>query len=228
MGQTYFDKLTKDQRTNIGIIIKDLRSKSITNTFTQAGVLSVVSKESLFIPKFEKGYQKTANERIRLIFGKYVASYSDDALTKLKADEVAFFNAIYGSRYGNGPLEGWKFRGGGLNQITFKDNYARAAIDTGIDLIAHPERINEVPIAAGALRGYFMRSFKNAPNSILQHYSTIGFNDFKTLDDAVKAIYHANAGWGKSYTALEADTTGGRRKALERASGFLEIVKKTV
>lgn len=224
----YFDMLTKEQKTNIEIIIHDLRSKGITNSYAQAAVLSVVSKESLFIPKFEKGYQNTANDRIRSIFGSRVASYDDTELTKLKADEVAFFNAIYGGRYGNGPLEGWMFRGGGLNQITFKDNYAKASIDTGVDLIKHPERINEVPIAAGALRGYFVRAFKNAPGSVLQHYSTTGLNDFKTLDDAVKAVYHANAGWGKTYPALDADKTGGRKKALERSMGFLEIVKKTV
>ena len=106
----YFALLTVAQKNNIGVIIHDLRSKGVNNMYAEAGVLSVVSKESLFIPKFEKGYQNTANDRIRSIFGKYVSGLSEEELTVLKADEVAFFNKVYGGRYGNGPDERWKFR----------------------------------------------------------------------------------------------------------------------
>jgi hypothetical protein len=44
-----------------------------------------------------------------------------------------------------------------------------------------------------------------------------GINDFKTLNDATGAIYHANAGWGNSYSLLVADSTGGRKKAFAAA-----------
>ena len=36
-----------------------------------------------------------------------------------------FANFIYGGRYGNGANEGYKYRGSGLTQITFKSNYKK-------------------------------------------------------------------------------------------------------
>ena len=49
-------------------------------------------------------------------------------------------------------------------------------------------------------------------------------NSFKTLDEAVKAYYNANA--GKPEGAEIKDSTGGYAKAVARAGGFYEHVKK--
>lgn len=63
-------------------------------------------------------------------------------------------NRAYANRYGNGPEssgDGWRFRGRGPIQITFKDNYRACAEATGIPCLSHPEfleRPEEGAIAA--------------------------------------------------------------------------------
>jgi predicted chitinase len=222
----YFDNLTTQQKTNIAYIIKRLSESEITNDFTKAAILSICSKESAFTPKSEKGYGNTPNERIRRIFGSRLDKYTEAELFALKSDDEAFFNAVYGGRNGNAANEGFKYRGRALNQLTFKNSYDKIGKQIGVDLINNPDKANQISVATDILIQYFKNFFAAAPLPILAHYNSKGLNDFKTLSDAVKAVYHANAGWGKSFASLEADVTGGRKKALDRSVGFYEIVTK--
>lgn len=220
---SYFDTLTTQQKANIAYIIQQMKVKGITNKYTQAAILAVSSKESSFIPQEEKSYANTDNARIRKVFGERVPK-DDAALDKLKADPSAFFNKVYSNRYGNGPTEGYLYRGRGFNQLTFKGNYQKIKDLIGIDIVRNPEMMNQVSVATLALLAYFMDKVKNAPTELLAHYNTTDINGFKTLLEAVKCIYHANAGWGKPISALEADPTGGRKKAIERAPVFLSMI----
>lgn len=54
----------------------------------------------------------------------------------------AIANAVY-ARPAEGnvhPGDGWRYRGRGMLQLTFRGNYARAGERLGIDLVAHPDR----------------------------------------------------------------------------------------
>jgi putative chitinase len=235
---SYFNALNSDQLRNIGLIVEAMEQGGITNNYAQAGILAVISKETNFSSSWleERSYRGTSASQIRNIFGSRVSHLSDSQIDQLKQDDVAFFNTVYGGRYGNAQNEGYKYRGRGFNQITFKGNYALVSDYSGIDLVSHPEKLKDPKIASRASVAYFNDAFKNKWTSAhAQHYNAKNINDFKSLDDAVLAMYHANAGLGKPmYTAGQIESTGGLKKAVARVLGFHNLIlsmipkKKTI
>lgn len=216
--------LKKTQKEVIRLIVDALVKNGVTNKFMQAAILAVVSKETGFTPLSETGYRNTSNARIRKIFGGYVSALTDEQLNSLKANDEDFFNHVYGGRYGNGPKEGYKYRGRGLNGITFKAVYQQMQKYTSVNIVDNPDLLNQLDVAVDVLCGYFVDVFKKA-GSRLALYKMKDINDAKNLDDAVGAAYHSNAGWGNSMEAILKDTTGGRKKSFDRAPEMLVIVE---
>lgn len=68
-------------------------------------------------------------------------------------------NLVYADRYGNGDAasgDGWKYRGRGLIQTTFKANYESAAKLTGRPYVEHPELLADPSDAALSAAAYFV------------------------------------------------------------------------
>ncbi len=225
----YFKTLTAEQKSNINFIIKRMGEKGINNSFTKSAILAIASKESGFIPHSEASYSHTLNERIRQIFGHRVAMYDEAGLTALKAKDVDFFNVVYGlAKFGQTTNEGYKYRGRGLNQITFKENYRRLGDKIGVDLVDNPDKLNELPVAADALIQFFLDGFHSAPKDKLAQYNATDINSFKNTKDSIGAVYNANSGWSTPKSTIDSDPTGGRAKAESRVDGFLAMVEATV
>ncbi len=197
----------------------------IANRFAIAGILAIISKETEFNPaSSEVSYANTSNERIRSIFSR-TKKLTDIELNTLKKDKKAFFDYVYDFIIGNEEHEGYLFRGRGFSQITGEDNYESISRLTGIDFAHNPDYLCMPENAAKASAAYFLNGMKTLIRlGKLSWYNATSINDFKNITDATKAIYHVNAGAGHDKAHLDADVTGGRKKALDRMESLLTLV----
>ena len=140
-----------EQEQNIEYLLSEMQKKGITDPYTQIGILSVISKECNFKPKSEVDYSDTSNSRIRKIFGKRVAGYSEEQLNKLKSNPKKFFNKVYANIIGNGDVvsgDGYKYRGRGFNQLTGRGNYQKYGSLAGVDIVSNPDMLNREDVAS--------------------------------------------------------------------------------
>lgn len=224
---SYSFPISKDVEKNIKLIIKDAKDAGITNGYTIAAMLAVCKKECGLVPKNEDTYGGTEASRIKGIFSS-MQKYTDAEVNKIKKDFKKFFDIIYGGtatekKNGNGPDEGYKYRGRGLNQLTFKGNYILLKDRTGFDIVSDPESVNKIEVATKVLVEYMKYKFEKEVTSFAKKtYNFTDINSFKNIDDAVGAVYHANAGFGTSYKKILKDATGGRALAFKYVSKFYD------
>jgi len=175
-----------EQQKNINLLIDKMNEAGITNPYTQVGILSVINKECNFKPKSEVSYATTSNSRIRKIFGKRVAGYSDSELDALKRDQRKFFNVVYAKTVGNqGGEDGFMYRGRGFNQLTGIKNYEKYSrmIGMGDELVKNPDLVNDPEIAAKIAIAFFTKG--KSPST---------FPNFTDKKEAAEYFADINAG----------------------------------
>lgn len=131
----------------------------VTDPSVRAGIAAIAMGESGLNPHSEISYAHTDNDRIRLIFGSRVPA-DDASLDALKADPVAFFNHLYGNRFGNRPNtnDGYDYRGRGYLQHTFRGNYQELASELGRpDIVTNPDIVNDFETAAECAIAYIKK-----------------------------------------------------------------------
>ena len=207
-----------DKGKNIQTLIESMKKHGITNPYTQIAILGVIGKESNYIPKGEKGYSNTANQRIRKIFGKRVQNLSDQELDQIKKDDVKFFDLVYGpgditgkaQKYGNSATgEGWKYRGRGFNGITFKNTYQKmqklldekGGLERPVNIVTNPEALDDPKVAAEVAVLFFLS--RAASPEMARKFGTPDINGFRDQRTANMAMTNANAGWGKDIVGSE-------------------------
>jgi len=223
---SYLDTLTQQQKNNINVIKEEAKKNGITNPYSIAAILSIVSKESSFKPQSEN--LNYSAERLQKVF-----NLSSSRANELAGKPEAIGNAVYGGRYGNAANEGYKYRGRGYNQLTFKGNYDTYGKLIGEDLVSNPDKVNDPKTAAKVLIAFNKKGIDSLKNKgKLNSYNSTGINDFKNLEDATMAFYHITAGTGKSVDYVKGlknkDSLGGMTKALERVQDLYSYVKETV
>jgi putative chitinase len=87
---------------------------------------------------------------------KYGRQPNEKAVPLERQQQIA--SMVYANKYGNGNAasgDGWKYRGSGLVQTTFKANFADAAKDIGVDIVANPDLVRNDPATAALVAGFF-------------------------------------------------------------------------
>ena len=105
-----------------------------------------------------------------------------DEANKYARQPERIANHIYSSRMGNRDEysgDGFRFRGGGLFQLTGHDNYWHCGQALGIDLVMHPELVRQ-PRVAALSAGWF--------------WSTHGCNQLAEAGDDVALTKKINGG----------------------------------
>ena len=250
---SYLRSSTKKRR--IDKIIKKCVEEGITSNFAIASVLSICSKESSFDLKSE-GFLYSAsrlpevwsyfkkNDPVKGGFVNPKTKKADSDKYQEKIANIVYTQKPVGIRtngYGNTRKgDGWKYRGRGYNQITFKSGYEKAAKNSGVDLIRYPERLLEEDVATAALVGFFngrrrTSRFGTKKTGYTTRQEGYGCPDngvtFPDLKNAVFFYYHLNTGPGKTVAAVKKklspnDKLGGMRRAQGRAPAFVEYINK--
>ena len=192
-----------DKAANISIIEKAASDAGITNPKSIIGMLTVIGKESNFLPKTEK--MKYSVERLPEVWSRFSKTgkavrkgygknnYND--LAKQYANNASKLgNLVYSDKHGNGnPAsgDGYKYRGRGFNQITYKGTYEKYAKITGKDIVNKPDLLNDPSVAAEAAVAFLLNRFKQ---------KNIDPNSFTSVDDALIRYAQANAGWKSDAT----------------------------
>ena len=121
--------------------LEDARVGTSVNTpRTLAHFLGQVMVETAGFTAMVENMNYRSPERLDMIF-KAVRGVAD-ARALIAQGPEAIANRVYANRYGNGDEasgDGWRFRGSGYKQLTFRDNYRRIGLIVGIDLVARPE-----------------------------------------------------------------------------------------
>jgi predicted chitinase len=229
---SYIASLSSTQKANIKVLVDELQKAGITNPISIAGMLAIISKESGFVPQDEN--MNYSAKRLQEVFG-----ISSSKANQLANNPQAIANYVYGQKpsgmrdnaYGNTSYgDGWKYRGRGLNGITFKGNYKKYADLIGVDIVSKPERANDIATASKIQIEYAKSNMKAlAKSGKLASYNSTGINDFKDLKNSVMAFYHINAGVGNSVSKIKglavSDSLGGMKKALSRVDELFDYTK---
>lgn len=148
----------------------------INDPLDQAAFLATVAHESAELSVFSENLNYSA-PALRSVFGKY---FPTDALANAYARQPQrIASRVYADRNGNGSEasgDGWRYRGAGAIQLTFKDNQVECAKYFGIA----PAIISEwLRTPEGAVRSAAWFWIRNN----LQRYSLAG--DFDGVCDVV-------------------------------------------
>lgn len=167
--------MTKDQFTRAASLSADLAARwypHVVSTMAEFDI-STPARQAAFIAQIgtESGGFKTLSESFNYsiaglaIFGNRLTASQREQLGRRNGEgplpverQRAIANLVYAGRYGNKAAgDGYKFRGRGLKQITFLDNYLACGRSLGIDLISNPDLLLQDEYAARSA-GWFWKA----------------------------------------------------------------------
>lgn len=159
---------SRAQKANKHVFAKAMDKAGITDNDLRAAIVGVIGGETNFKLNAEFSYAKTPLAQVKSALGPRLSKLSDAEIEVLKKDPVKFFEYCYGcakgGRTANGnncggndiPGDGYKYRGRGYIQITFKGNYRQLGDKIKRDLVGNPDLLNTAEVAAEATVAYLL------------------------------------------------------------------------
>jgi putative chitinase len=124
-----------------------MKDFNITNSFRLTHFLAQVAHESGNFKYVRENLNYSA-EGLLKVFPKYFNQQTAAAHAR-KPELIA--NRVYANRMGNGPNEGYKFRGRGYIQLTGKDNYKAFGDYIKVNLLDNPDLVaTKYPLTSAA------------------------------------------------------------------------------
>ena len=199
----------KDQLNNLKSLYNSLKKAGITNKFSQAGIMAVSAKETGLKPQGEISWSTTPVYHAKDIFKDKIAALTDKQIEKMMKVDADWFDYLYGGQAGNSKAdryfkildkklprsEGYKYRGRGFNQLTFKGNYQAVAKYVKDDIVANPETIDKLDNATAVIVGYFKNLFRDFPH-VAKLWGLTDINSPKNITEGVGIMFHYTAGIG--------------------------------
>lgn len=134
------------------------------NTPTRmAAFLAQLAHESGETTRLTEGLHYSRPERLCAVWPKRFPTTAA-ALPYIKNPEK-LANYVYANRGGNGDAasgDGWRYRGRGLFQLTFRDNYRLAGNALNLPLVENPDLVIKPEVAALTAANYWQRLGLNA------------------------------------------------------------------
>lgn len=122
----------------------------------QAAFLAQVAHESTELTHMKENLNYSA----LALFSKFSKYFNSAEAAAYARQPERIANRIYANRMGNGDEasgDGWKFKGRGPIGITGADNYRACGTALGIDILSHPELL-EQPLEACRSAGWYWMS----------------------------------------------------------------------
>jgi putative chitinase len=171
--------------------------------------MAQIQHESGLVSKRESLYFTSIDDLRRTFYTPFKNKTDSFVRTYLRNSELCA-NYVYANRGGNGDQysgDGFKYRGGGLLQNTFKDGYQRLKDKTGIDFVTNPDLILEEP---------------NAILCALIYWKDNNLNKYADLDDLDAVSDQINIG---RQTIKEGDSNGyaHRKECLKKWKSILVL-----
>lgn len=104
-------------------IIKAAVNLGVTDKSRLIAILTVAQAETRLVATAKEGNKLYSLARAKQVFAKQLKGKTDVEIRNIFSNPESTYNFLYGGRFGNKSNEGYKYRGRGFSQITFKDNY---------------------------------------------------------------------------------------------------------
>lgn len=110
----------------------------INTPMRAAAFLAQIGHESVLLTHLAENLNYSADGLLKYFHDRFTAAEAQAYAHKPEA----IASRVYASRYGNGneaSRDGWKYRGRGLIQVTFRDNYKACGAALSLQLESNPD-----------------------------------------------------------------------------------------